>query len=251
MKEIRTLRADEIECRVGTISGKGLSLLLYKDARADQRILDEVFGPLGWKRSHQVIDGKLYCTVEVWDEEKSQWVSKQDVGTASYSEAEKGQASDSFKRACVNWGIGRELYTAPFIWIPANKVKIECQVQGKNEKYYTHERFSVASIGYDENRSVVTLVIVNAKHHPVYILRPLESGTIGIGNGLDENGEPDAACITAGQRTAMERELKKTGVALEKVLERYGIKGLNEMTGDKYEKAMRDLRKSRSIGEAA
>lgn len=110
---VRLLRAEEIECRIATINEKGLSLLLFKDARADQRLLDEVFTPFGWKRTHQMIDGNLYCTVEIWDREKQQWIGKQDVGTASYSEKEKGQASDSFKRACFNWGIGRELYTAP------------------------------------------------------------------------------------------------------------------------------------------
>ena len=102
---IRLLRADEIECRVSTINGNGLSLLLFKDARVDQKILDETFSPFGWKRSHQSIDGNLYCTVEVWDSEKKQWIAKQDVGVMSHSEKEKGQASDSFKRACFNWGI--------------------------------------------------------------------------------------------------------------------------------------------------
>ena len=95
---VRLLRADEIECRVSTINEKGLSLLLFKDARVDQRILDETFTPFGWRRTHQCIDGKLYCTVEVWDSAKGQWVAKQDVGTESYSEKEKGQASDSFKQ---------------------------------------------------------------------------------------------------------------------------------------------------------
>jgi len=118
---IRLLKADEIECRVSVINEKGLSLLLYKDARVDQRILDETFGAFGWKRSHQCIDGNLYCTVEVFDKETMQWIAKQDVGTMGYTEKEKSQASDSFKRACFNWGIGRELYSAPFIWIPAGK----------------------------------------------------------------------------------------------------------------------------------
>ncbi len=121
---IRLLRAGEIECRVSIINGKGLSLLLFKDARVDQRILDEAFTPFGWKRSHQSIDGNLYCTVEIWDERKGQWIAKQDVGTESRSEKEKGQASDSFKRACFNWGVGRELYTAPFIWVPAGTANI-------------------------------------------------------------------------------------------------------------------------------
>ena len=109
-KGIRLLRASEIECRVASINASGLSLLLYKDARGDQRILDETFGAFGWKRSHQCIDGNLYCTVEILDRESGEWVAKQDVGTTGYMEKEKSQASDSFKRACFNWGIGRELY---------------------------------------------------------------------------------------------------------------------------------------------
>ena len=110
---IRLLRADEIECRIGMINEKGLSLLLYKDARVDMKILDEVYGQFNWQRKHEVIGGNLYCTVSIWDDEKQQWISKMDVGTKSNTEQEKGEASDSFKRACFSHGIGRELYTAP------------------------------------------------------------------------------------------------------------------------------------------
>lgn len=99
---IRLLRADEIECRVATVNEKGVSVLLYKDARVDQKILDEVFGAFAWKRTHQSIDGNLYCTVEIFDKENQIWVAKQDVGTTGYTEKEKSQASDSFKRACFN-----------------------------------------------------------------------------------------------------------------------------------------------------
>ena len=145
---IRLLRADEIECRAAMVSDKGVSLLLYKDARVDQRILDETFGLFGWKRSHQCIDGNLYCTVEVYNRETGEWVSKQDVGTNGEQQKEKSQASDSFKRACFNWGIGRELYSAPFIWIPASKTAIT----KKGDKFCCYERFSVNSITYNAER---------------------------------------------------------------------------------------------------
>lgn len=98
-KKIRLLRPDEIECRIGAISEKGLSLLLFMDARAAQNILDETFTPFGWRRTHQEIGGRLYCTVEIWDQEKKQWIGKQDVGTESFAGKGKGAASDSFKRA--------------------------------------------------------------------------------------------------------------------------------------------------------
>lgn len=168
MKEIRKLHADEIDARIAqiieTTMWSGVSLLLYKDARVDQRILDETFGPLNWQRSHQDIDGNLYCTVSVWDEAKKSWVSKQDVGTESYTEAEKGQASDSFKRACFNWGIGRELYTAPDILI--DKAKIEstgAEFRKTTKGKTTIKKFKpeVASIGYDDIGNINKLTISN------------------------------------------------------------------------------------------
>lgn len=115
--EFRPLRADEIDVRVGTVNKDrtGVSLLLYKDARCDQNILDETVGPMNWQRKHSRDNAN--CVVEIWDDEKKQWVGKEDTGTESNTEAEKGLASDSFKRACFNWGIGRELYSAPFIWV--------------------------------------------------------------------------------------------------------------------------------------
>lgn len=164
MVEIRKLTANEIEARVSTLSEKGASLLLYKDARVDQKILDEVFGVYGWQRTHQLIGDRLYCTIEIWDDEKKQWVAKQDVGTESNTEKEKGQASDSFKRAGFNVGIGRELYTAPFIWVSADKMQISKKTDytGK-ERYYTNDKFEVTEIGYDDNGEINKLKIVNEK----------------------------------------------------------------------------------------
>ena len=129
-KKIRNLNPEEIECRVGTVMEQGITLLLYKNARVDQTILDEVFGICGWQRRHNMIGSELYCILSIWDDEKQQWVQKEDVGTESDYEKAKGAASDSFKRACFNIGIGRELYSAPFIYIPINKV----QVGDKNGK---------------------------------------------------------------------------------------------------------------------
>lgn len=156
MKPFRYVKADDIECRVATVSEKGCSLLLYKDARCDMKILDETVGPENWQRSHELINGNLFCNVSIWDDEKETWISKQDVGTESYTEKEKGQASDSFKRACFNWGIGRELYTAPFIWIKSGDVTL----QQKNGKFTTYDKFRVEQI-IVESGVIVALAIRN------------------------------------------------------------------------------------------
>jgi hypothetical protein len=162
--EFRKLKASEIDARVATVTAKGCSLLLYKDARVDQKVLDETVGAFNWERSHEVIDGNLYCTVRIYDDDRKMWVSKQDVGTESYTEKEKGQASDSFKRACFNWGIGRELYTAPFIWISEGDCKIE---QKNGGGYTTRDTFKVTSIAYDQDGNINHLEIKNNKTHKV------------------------------------------------------------------------------------
>lgn len=231
IETIRLLRADEIECRVSMINEKGLSLLLFKDARVDQKILDETFTPFGWRRTHQDINGCLYCTVEIWDGEKQQWIAKQDVGTTSYAEKEKGQASDSFKRACFNWGVGRELYTAPFIWIPSSKVEI----QKKDSRYITQERFSVQKIEYNEQREITGLVIVNGKNQQVY---EKKSKAADSRNSKERLSKMEVRTI--------EKELERTGVTLETVLERFSLQSLDQMTPDVYLRALNGLKKSKA-----
>jgi hypothetical protein len=148
MNMFRTLRADEIDCRIAQIkethNGKGLSLLLYKDARCDQNILDEVVGPFNWKREHTRENRN--CIVSIKNPDNGEWVSKEDTGTESNTEREKGLASDSFKRACFNWGIGRELYTAPFIWISEK----DCNIKENRGKLVCYDRFTVKGIGYTD-----------------------------------------------------------------------------------------------------
>ena len=156
MKKFRLLNADEIECRVSQTTDKGLFLLLYKDARCDMNILDETVGAENWEREHT--RDNQNCIVRIWDDTKKLWVSKEDTGTASNTEAEKGLASDSFKRACFNWGIGRELYTAPKIWIPADKCNMK---PGKSGKPTCYDKFSVAKLTYDENGNIENIAIKN------------------------------------------------------------------------------------------
>ncbi len=155
----RNLRADEIDLRVKTITEKGMSLLLYKDARCDMNILDETVGPLNWKREHSRDNAN--CIVSIWDKEKSQWISKEDTGSESNTEKEKGLASDSFKRACVNWGIGRELYTSPFIWING------MTKQDSKGRYVPTEKFEVYHIKA-ENGEITQLGIRTTKGQEVF-----------------------------------------------------------------------------------
>lgn len=157
--KFRTLYASEIECRVGQCKENGCTLLLYKDARVDMNLLDETVGCMNWKREHVVVNNNLYCTVSIWDADKKEWVSKQDVGTESNTEAVKGESSDSFKRACFNIGIGRELYTTPFIWIKLDKT----EVKSYNNKYSLDPsvKFSVSTIEYNDKREISKLIIVD------------------------------------------------------------------------------------------
>lgn len=152
----RDLTRDEIECRVQSVKQNGLVLLLYKNARCDMNILDETVGAENWQREHYECKGNLFCRVGLRcafpTSASNEWVWKSDCGTESNTEAQKGEASDSFKRACFNWGIGRELYTTPFIWIPADKCNIN------NGKCY--DKFSVEKI-LIENKRITGIAIRN------------------------------------------------------------------------------------------
>ncbi len=157
--EFRTLTEKDIDVRVAMVKENGVSLLLYKDARVDMEILDETVGAYNWKREHQFKDGKLYCTVSIWDSEKQQWIGKEDVGTESFTEQEKGQASDSFKRACFNWGIGRELYTAPFIWINPES----CNIKEWKGKLTCNDKFTVEKIEIKDKEITGLAIRCNSK----------------------------------------------------------------------------------------
>lgn len=160
----RSLTAEEVEARVSTVSEKGLSLLLYKDARCDMRVLDETVGPECWQREHYECKGNLFCRVGIKLPEWPEWIWKADCGAESYTEKEKGEASDSFKRACFNWGIGRELYTAPFIWVPVQdrEGKQNFALVDRGGKPSTNDRFKVTYMGVEDGK-IVGLNIENAK----------------------------------------------------------------------------------------
>ena len=159
MEKIRLLRADEIGCRPQTVKAGGCSLLLYKDARCDMTILDEIYGSLNWKREHTRDNHN--CIVSVWNSDIQQWISKEDTGIESNSEAAKGLASDSFKRACVNFGIGRELYTAQFIWIKLSPGETYTDSKGRTQ-LAVGLKFFVEKIEY-KDRVITGLTISDGK----------------------------------------------------------------------------------------
>lgn len=168
MKKFRNLKPDEIDVRINQIASNYCTMLLYKDARCDMNILDETVGPMNWKRGH--VRENANCIVSIYDSEKKEWVSKEDTGTESFSEAEKGLASDSFKRACVNWGIGRELYSSPnIITFPrsdmVSKEKESEFFQNDKGKYTTKTYFYVELIDYDDSDNISDLIIRDNKNN--------------------------------------------------------------------------------------
>lgn len=189
----RTLNPGEIDCRVAQIKEKGLSLLLYKDARCDMNLLDQTVGPMNWTRKHSRDNAN--CEVSIYDTERGQWVSKEDTGTESNTEAAKGLASDSFKRACVNWGIGRELYTAPFIWISREKYSVE---EGRNGKLRCKDSFAVKYIAYNESREICDLAIINnTTGEIVYTMKKTEPEPVKA--DPDPEKTESVACALCGE----------------------------------------------------
>lgn len=215
----RDLTADEVECRIGMLKQNGLTLLLYKDARCDMNILDETIGAMNWKKSYTRDNAN--CIVSIWDNEKKEWISKEDTGTESNTEKEKGIASDSFKRSCVNWGIGRELYTSPFIWIPSAKCNI------KDGKCY--DKFEVTHLVI-ENKKIVELKIVNA--------------TLGIEcfnwskNGqIKQENVKDVKVSDQQAKTIYKALLKKLGsddIIIEYLSKKYDIENTSDLMKSQY-----------------
>lgn len=225
----RALRADEVDVRIGMVkqpttdtNGKrvpgGVSLLLYKDARCDMNVLDETVGPMNWQKSYSRDNAN--CTVSIWDAEKAQWISKEDTGTESYTEADKGLASDSFKRACFNWGIGRELYTAPFIWI---------QDATKTDKFRVKEMTV-------ENHRITHLVITNTYRSGAEKAVKIEDFTFGKKTEKPKmTQKPEAvmpeekqeynpdAFITEKDWSSLQKMIKVYGLKASDVLKEYGI----------------------------
>ena len=156
--KFRDLTSEEIEVRVQSVAknDKGVILLLYKDARVDQNILDETVTPKHWQKDYYEANGILFCKVGInvgaLTGTYDTWVWKSDCGSESNIEAQKGEASDAFKRACFNWGIGRELYTAPFVYVPADKCNIS---NGKCFDKFAVERIKTV------NKHIVGLSIIN------------------------------------------------------------------------------------------
>lgn len=154
--KFRPLKANEIDIRVGNVdkNKKWITLLLYKNARVDMDLLDETVGPENWKRSHT--RNNANCVVSIYDDKKNEWISKEDCGTESNNDAQKGLASDSFKRACVNWGIGRELYTSPKIFLFGDSEKLK------------YDTYSVKEIEYNEGKEISRLSVIDKSGKVVF-----------------------------------------------------------------------------------
>ena len=165
---MRLLKAEEIDVKVKQVNANGCLLLLYKTARVDMAILDEEFTPMGWQSDYKTINGVLYCGIGVYHKDTHEWIWKWDCGIESRDNdgmEKKGEASDAFKRAGFKWGIGRELYTAPFIWAKVPTVQNEKGVWQLKDKY---AKFTVETIDYDAQGNIVSLVIQDNKGQIVY-----------------------------------------------------------------------------------
>lgn len=169
--KFRTLKEDEIDVKIGTVNSKGVTFLLYKNARVDMAILDETVGAENWQRDHKEVKGNLYCGIGIYSDKLQGFVWKWDCGVESaFGDKEKGEASDSFKRAGFNWGIGRELYTSPFIFVECETVKKDIGgyyiKNAEDDKRFKSLR--VAKIEYNDKREITNLVIVDGQGCQVY-----------------------------------------------------------------------------------
>lgn len=238
MLKFRPLTADDVEVRISTVKKNGVQLLLYKDARVDQNVLDESVGAENWQKKYEMIGGNLFCSVGILVDRGAgikEWIWKQDVGVESYTEKEKGQASDAFKRACFCLGIGRELYTAPFIWISADKVEIK---DAGKDTYKCYERFAVRSMTVSDGR-ITALSVINSKGIEVF-----SYGKRTAQSAIQEPMqvyEQKPMLVTDAEIKILEAELARTGVAKQTICNAYHVNDLSEFTLGQYNSCKKRL----------
>lgn len=226
----RALKAEEIEVRIGSITDKGLSLLLYMDARAAALLLDETVGPMNWRNSYRDINGKMYCGVDIWDCDKKEWVSKENVGTESNTEAEKGEASDGLKRAVATWGV-RELYTSPFMWIDKDQLKHHEKKEWNGKPVWkSNDKFTVTNVeveiaGY--SRRITKLEITNASTKKICFDWSISKGQKTIASPKPIKKEATAEKATAEQIDYLSQVYK--GENLNKLCVANGISDITEL----------------------
>ena len=159
----KLLTKDQIEVKIKQVKSNGVLMLLYKTARTDMDILDELYGPENWQSDYREIKGNLYAGIAVRDHETGNWVWKWDCGIESRADGDgnekKGEASDAFKRAGFKWGIGRELYTAPFIWVSTDVVPVKSDDRGHCQLANPFEKFYVSHIEYNDKNEISKLTI--------------------------------------------------------------------------------------------
>ena len=222
--KFRLLRADEIDARISTCSQYGVGLLLYKDARCDQNILDETVGAMNWQRHHSRDNAN--CIVSIWDEQKKKWIEKEDTGTESFTEKEKGLASDSFKRACFNWGIGRELYTAPNMFVFAKDLKTLKQDINNNNRWTCKDSFKVTAIEYIDEK-IVYVRVLNLKTN-----NEIEFGTPAQVKAEEQKIE--RTCIDDVKVKALMARCEDDNISTDKIKELYKVSSLFDLTEKQY-----------------
>lgn len=243
--EFRKLRADEIELRVNQISEKGLSLLLYKDARVDMCLLDEAVGAENWQCKYSDHKGTLFCSVGI--RINNEWIWKEDAGAPSNIESQKGEASDAFKRACVRWNIGRELYSSPFIWVPSGNYEAFKNDRGK---WSTFDKFLVTSIGYNSKGEINELTIANAKtKRNVYVYgaqkprKQPETKKAGNSASDSKNAVPDwARKITEDDWKELQAACKAAGEDTLDFIHDYGYEKGSEINVADYAAMIKELK---------
>ena len=241
--KFRDLLPNEIDLRVGSTNDKGFQLLLYKDARVDMNILDETVGQFNWTKEFYQVKNTLMCKVGIninfstvnigYENKEPLFIYKSDAGDESNTEAIKGEASDSFKRACFNWGIGRKLYTSPFVWITKDE---------NNDPKKSH--YLVKDIAYNE-KEITKLVIINEKTKQVVYSYGNSSPKIQH----EEKPQVDTQTVLKDRTELYSIVLKKYGEDVGTfnswLSRKYGVGSLKELPDDKVGEVLAIMRKAK------
>jgi len=235
---MRDLKLDEIECKIAIIKEDGCSLLLYKTARTDMQLLDEIYGEMNWQCEYKEIKGNMYCGISVYNPELKEWITKWDCGIESaFGDKEKGEASDAFKRAGFKWGIGIELYTSPFIWVNANKCNIKQNIRSEKSIFKCSDKFEATKIKI-QDKKIIELEIINKTKKMkcfYYNEKQIAEEIEEVSNLIKDSDEKILQKLIKGLETEASGFYKD-------ILEKYNIKSLSQLTKLQYGEVLHDYK---------
>lgn len=193
---------DDVKWRLqsGNVNSRWGRCVAYIDSRQVMDRLDEVVGPENWCDQYHKEGDKWLCGISL--RINDEWITKWDTGDESNTEGNKGQVSDSFKRAAVKWGIGRDLYAKDLVF-----VKVRPNKNNKPEIYDENKKTV-----YDVTTFINSGQYKNVKNNKQSQQNTAQQSQTGAQKKFDPNLPQHMAMVEKGVQSGMSSQKIMDGI---------------------------------------